>query len=210
MAQRDRPKDVSPRPLAPDARATPTNRFSLSPMRVAQALFSHQVRLTRGERGLQFVLERPEGAGPAVLPSDALPPDEVAVRRMRADLTALLDSAPGSRQVMRYLAAIEGGLKHKDARGLFLFDVGIRRLEPALRQLDGLSVEPLASGLVALRERLVDAIRTQRAVEEAEHLRQPMSSFLVDHKLEVAEARASDFDAAHATWLAETPIAPAK
>ena len=175
------------------------SRFSLSPAKMAQALFTHQIRLRRGGKGLQFVLEDksdPEGAAPAA----ALPPDEQAVRRMRGDLTALLDAAPGTRKVMRVLAAIENGLQRKDSRALFLFDLPLRRLEPALQQLDCLLVEPAAPGVVALRNRLLDAIKAQQALEHAENLRQPLSSFLVDHKLEVVEARPSDFDKASASW----------
>ena len=192
MAQRD--------PDGPAAKA-PLARSPSAAGRLAKALFSHQLRFKRGERGIELVLET---ADKGSAPSDKAPApvvDEPSLT-MRGDLTALLDSAPGSRQVMRYLAAIENALKTKDARGLFLFDVPVRRLVQALRQLDGLMAETPPAGLVALRVRIADAIRAQESLEREDDLRQPLSSFLVEHKLEVVEARASDFDAVQANWRA--------
>jgi hypothetical protein len=171
------------------------------PGRLAQALFTRQLRLTRGDKGLRLVLERTDGAA-APAPAEATAA-ATAAKTMRADLTILLDNAPGSRKVLRYLAAIESGLKHKDPEGLFLFDVPLERLEPAQRQLEGLLTGAVPAGLSVLRERLSDAVQSRHAIAHDERLRQPLSSFLVDHKLEVADACATDFEQAHANWNAE-------
>ncbi len=194
MARRDTDKD--------DATAS-TARLTQLPTRLAQALFTRQLRLKRGEKGIKLVLEGAQTA-PAVTPPPVSSVDQAA-RVMRSELTALLDGAPGSRQVLRYLAGIESGLKHKDSGGLFLFDAPLERIEPALAQLDGLLSEPVGAGLSLLRSRLMDAIQGRRAIQREHQLRQPLSSFFVDHKLEVEEVRASDFEQASVAWHAQVP-----
>jgi hypothetical protein len=181
---------------------TEAKTFRLSPVKIARAIFSQQVRLKREGKNLTFVLEGRTVTQPES--TQILPDDEVSVaRKMREDLTTLLDGAPGSRKVLRYLAAIEHGLKHKDAGGLFMFDTSADRLRLAQRQLDGLCIGEQSAGLSTLRSRMVDAIsarsvRSARATDDDR--RAPISSFLVDHKLEVEEGCASDFDKAQAAW----------
>ena len=82
---------------------------------------------------------------------------------MRSALTLLLDSVPGSRKVLRRLAAVEHGLGRKDAEGRFLFDAPSERLKIVLRQL--LLVAKPPPGLAALRSCLLDAIKTQERAE---------------------------------------------
>ena len=55
-------------------------------------------------------------------------------------------------------------------------------------------------GLSTLRSRMVDAITARSARATDDERRSPISSFLVDHKLEVEEGCASDFDKAQAAW----------
>jgi hypothetical protein len=179
-------------------------RPGLSPMRLARALFTQQVRLRRGENGLKVVLENssaPRAAPPTPIVSD----ETVRALLMHTDLTALLDAAKGSRKVLRHLAAVEHGLEHKDAGALFLFEVPPERLKTALRQLDGLIVGSMSPGLSALRGRMLDAINAQEIRERRRALREPISTFLVDHKLQVVEARVTDFDQANAAWLPTLP-----
>jgi hypothetical protein len=175
-----------------------------SAMRLARALFTQQIRIKRGDRGLRVVLESAsEQRTPASSP--IVSDETVRALLMHTDLTTLLNAAKGSRKVLRHLAAIEHGLEHRDAGALFLFEVPPERLRTALRQLDGLIVGTMSPGLTALRGRILDAIDAQEIRERARALREPLSSFLVEEKLQVIEARVTDFDQANAAWLPTEP-----
>ena len=139
-------------------------------------------------------------------------PEEIAMRKpgdaptppsMRSALTLLLDGVAGSRKVLRHLAAVEHDLGRKDAEGRVLFDAPSERLKIVLRQLDGLLATKPPPGLAALRTCLLDAIKTQERAELRAEMQQPISSFFVDHKLQVSEARATEFDEAQAAWNAK-------
>ena len=180
---------------------TPTP--GLSPTRLVQSIFSQQIRVRRSDNGFKLVLEGPQGAAEVVEATKAQ--EALQAKLMCERLGALLDSVADSRRVLRHLAGVEHGLKHKEAGALFLFDVPPERLKVALRQLDGLLGEPVPPELGALRLRLSDAIEVQEALERQTELRQPISSFFVDHKIEVSEARASDFENARAAWEGTPP-----
>lgn len=123
-----------------------------------------------------------------------------AVSPMRAELKALLNGAPDSRSRLRFLAAVEHGLKFKDPTGLFLYDVQPERLRAALRQFDGLAPTKLPEVLAALRARLVDAIESREKKRKRLEMIAPRSDLMRDNRIEVAEARVSDFDRIHEQW----------
>jgi hypothetical protein len=135
---------------------------------------------------------QPQGAGQA---ENAAPPhnDERALQ-MHAALRKALDAAPNSRKVFRHLATVEHYLWRKGT--LFLHDLSLPALQRIVEQLDGVANSPLAPGLVALREWLVDTIAARERMERRNELLQPRSSFFVDHRMEVREASVSDFDRA--------------
>jgi hypothetical protein len=120
--------------------------------------------------------------------------DAIGAISMRAALTALLDSAQGSRKVLRHLAAVEHGLKNKDEDGAFLSEATPDQLLTMLKQLDGLMPDRPIAGLVALRLRLSTAKNAQQRAEDIQSKGQPVSSFFVDHKLEVNELDLADFE----------------
>jgi hypothetical protein len=120
---------------------------------------------------------------------------------MRPALTELLNSVSGSRKVLRHLAAVEHALKHKDKDGEFLFDEPSERLKVILQQLDGLLGTTPPPGLTALRTRVYVALKTKEKSEELLARSQPVSSFFVDHKLQVTEVNAVDFDKLSADWM---------
>jgi len=124
---------------------------------------------------------------------------------MRTALTALLDSVAGSRKVLRHLAAVEHDLGHKDGQGRFLFNAPAERLTIVLRQLDDLLGAKPSPGLAALRVCLTDAIKTKQPDELQTSLPEPVSSFFGDHKPEVSEGCASDFDRIQAEWNPTQP-----
>ncbi len=119
---------------------------------------------------------------------------------MRAELKALLNAAPDSRSRLRFLAAVEHGLKHKDPTGLFLYEVEPERLRAALRQFDAVVPAQPSPTLVALRARLVDAIGSREKKRKRLELLAPRSDLMHDQRVEITEARASDFARIQAQW----------
>ena len=119
-----------------------------------------------------------------------------------------MDSAPGSRNAFRHLASVEQTLQSEDpaaADGLFLFDWHAAHLKQALRQLDGLWMEPAPVALAELRGKLADALAAQERREKEEPAPSRggfgvLSSFLVDEKMQVSEGRASDFHQLSESW----------
>ncbi len=175
-------------------------------MAVLKDLFTKQLRLKRDDQGLRFVLEdaaMPVPAGESPAHAKAMPQDPT--RLMRGELTALLDRAPGSRRVVRYLAAIERELVRRDPTGLFIFEQPIARLQKALRELDTVTGGSATRGLAALRGQLVAAIAAHETRHRETRRQAPVSSFLTDDKLQVEEVRQSDFDKASAAWLQPPP-----
>jgi hypothetical protein len=185
----------------PDKTKPVVARPGWSPVRLVQAIFSRQLRLKRGESGFRLVLENPASEYASSI-GPTLSDDAMQALLMHSDLTALLDGAKGSRQVLRHLAAVEHDLEHKDPSGQFLFNTPAQRLKAALRQLDGLSSGSPPPGLAALRSIMRDAIKAQEGFEQQQKLRRPVSSFLDEHQVEVTQASALDFEQAHADWHA--------
>ncbi len=163
---------------------------SRSPLSLIKAVFTHDVRLKREPRGLTFVLE-PKGQ-PTLpgAPSEPTLGDPRALE-MHTALRAALDATPVSRRVMRHLATVEHHLGKRSA--LFISDLSLEVLARVQEQLESVIKPPPAQGLVWLRECLADAVVTQQRLERERELRQPPSSFFVDHKMEVVEAAPSDF-----------------
>ncbi|MFO1330383.1 MAG: hypothetical protein U1F56_23770 [Rubrivivax sp.] len=127
--------------------------------KAVRAFFKADVKLRRGSRGIEVVLDEREGAGPRSTqpgPGGAPSARELRERRelqsMQASLAALLDQKPGHRQALRHLAFIEHALERKGLRGLHKvpFDV----LQRAHAQLDGLVTNWSDDGLAALRSRM--------------------------------------------------------
>jgi hypothetical protein len=170
---------------------------------VLQALFVRQLRLRRVDGKLAVALEDkrpPDGETRGAADAETRPQDLTL-----GELTALLDAAPRSRSLLRYLAGVEQRLKRKDPAGLFLFEVEPKLLRAALRQLDGLAPKPPTPGLAALRARLVDAIGAHEQQEKRLELLMPRSDLMQGNKVEVVEGRASDFDRVAEQWRGKKP-----
>jgi hypothetical protein len=155
-----------------------------------RALFKSQVRVRRVDGKLAVGLEPAQPAPASAEPS------------MRAELKALFDAAPQNRLLLRVLAAVEHGLKHKDPTGLFLFEVEPERLRVALRQFDGLAPATPTPGLAALRARIADALASRERKRKRMEMIAPRSDLLHNNRVEVAEVRATDFDRIHEQWKA--------
>lgn len=197
------PRRPSSRAAAPTARPGWRRAASAcvrSVVNLLRMLFVRQLRLRRVDGRLAVALEdkgTADAAARAAAQADTRPQD-VSL----GELTALLNGAPHSRRTLRYLAALELSLARKDPTGLSLYEVAPARLRAALRQLDGLAPQPPSPGLVALRARIVDAIGTQQQREQRLEMLMPRSDLMNRDKVEVVEARASDFDRASAQWRA--------
>lgn len=128
-------------------------------------------------------------------------------RLPQVELTALLDGVPDSRKLLRHLAGVEHGLKHKDPTGMFLFQADVALLRIALRQLDGLLPDAPTRGLTALRSRIASAIDAQDKREKTREMLAPRSDLLQTGKMEIGEGRASDFDRLSEQWRGQQPSA---
>lgn len=199
-------RQSSPEPNVASSDAPKKSSFAA--VRLAHALFSKQVKFKRDEAGYKFVLENTGTQNPGATPESlAVRPAAVQAPPVTAasSLCELMDSAPGSRNAFRHLASIEQGLLSHDGEGLFLFDLSATHLKQALRQLNGLWMDPAPDALQALREKMADALvaQEQREKEEATPTRgsfSVLSSFLVDEKMQVSEGRASDFHQLSESW----------
>ena len=176
---------------APGAKQDPENDKSSWLGGAVRTLFTRQVRVRRVDGKLGVELDQAKQSAAA----GAEPP-------MRADLKALFDAAPQNRLLLRVLAAVEHGLKHKDPTGLFLFEVEPERLRVALRQLDGLAPAKPTPGLVALRARIADALASRERKQKRMEMIAPRSDLMRDNRVEVGEVRATDFDRIHEQWKA--------
>ena len=184
-------------------------KSGFAPVRLAQALFSKQVKFRRGDDGFKFVLEGANRRTPSAVAvpapvAETAPFEQAKPATALASLVELMDSAPGSRNAFRHLASIEASLQSKDADGLFLFDLNALHLKQALRQLDGLWMEPTPLALAELRGKMADALAAQEKRDTELVLSRGsfnvLSSFLVDEKMQVSEGRASDFHQLSESW----------
>lgn len=179
-----------------------------APVRLAQALFSKQVKFKRDEVGYKFVLENTGAESGSAKPTPTVvhgAAEQAPAVTAASSLCELMDSAPGCRNAFRHLASIEQWLHNTDGEGLFLFDLSATHLKQALRQLNGLWMEPAPAALAELRCKISDALaaQEQREKQDATPSRGNfgvLSSFLVDEKMQVSEGRASDFHQLSESW----------
>ena len=124
--------------------------------KAVRAFFKADVKLRRGSRGIEVVLDERERAGPrSTQPGPASTASARELRelqRMQASLAALLDQRAGQRQALRHLAFIEHALERKGLRALH--KVPFDALKRAHQQLEGLVTNWSDEGLAALRSRM--------------------------------------------------------
>lgn len=124
--------------------------------KAVRAFFKADVKLRRGSRGIEVVLDDPERSGPRSTQSGTAAPTSTRelreLRRMQESLATLLDQQPSNRQALRHLAFIEHAFERKGLRALHKvpFDV----LRRAHAQLEGLVTNWSDEGLAALRSRM--------------------------------------------------------
>ncbi|MBL8327116.1 MAG: hypothetical protein JNJ89_19380 [Rubrivivax sp.] len=173
---------------------------ALSPARLWRAVFVDQLRLRRQGGKFTVELARTEtAAGPG---AGATPPGNPAghpgaaagrgaaaqppTRQMGRALGELLGSRAESRRVFTHLVALEQQLLAHDEPA-FLLDLSLASLQIMLRQIDGLVAPPAPPGVSRLLAELLDAIEHKTGAEPTQPGTAVISSFFVDHKLEVTE-----------------------
>ena len=136
--------------------------------KAVRAFFVSDVRVRRGQRGLEVVLaEPPVRADPARVRAKsrsgaragrdpATEKNRGELRRMQQSLARLLDELPENRKTLRHLAFMEQALGKKGLRAMHKvpFDV----LKRALEQFEGLVVNWSDEGLAALRSKMAVAL----------------------------------------------------
>lgn len=140
--------------------------------RAVRAFFTADVKLQRGRRGLQVVLDAPLEAAkprhevrPALLVPSARELREL--RRMQAALSSLLDQQASNRQALRHLNFVEHALERSGQRAFQKLPTDVMRR--ALGQLETLVTNWSDEGLAALRSKLAVAlVEREPAVPEAE------------------------------------------
>lgn len=194
------PEKREPRPLGlPGADPSAHERKGSAPAALSlrgllKAVFTDQLRLRREGPHLKIALESatPDTA-PATLPPAPDPPAAPRQLMQRA-LGDLLESHAGSRSVLKHLAALEHLLKLRDDP--FMHELSLSSLQHMLRQLHGLIAPPAPPGISLLQAELLDAaeLKTRLEHERAGAGPQAISSFFVDHKLEVKELSPSTLE----------------
>lgn len=136
-----------------------TLKSLIQPLRAAAAaFFKHDLAVQREGKSVRVVLEE-RGPGGEKKPSRA----EVAARKekaelaqMRAELAALLNELPETRQTMRHLVFVEQALAKKGVRALHKIPLDV--LRRALEQLEGLVLNWSPAGLANLRSKMAVAV----------------------------------------------------
>lgn len=130
--------------------------------KAARAFFKSDLRLRRGERGLEVVLDdpdpapKPSAAGKKAVGKSRPDPQQERERqtllRVQASLARLLDELPENRTTLRHLAFIEHALQKKGIRALHKVPYDV--LKRAHEQLEGVVVNWSDEGLATLRSKM--------------------------------------------------------
>ena len=161
-------------------------------IRNARGTFGKPLRVERSQGRLSVMLES-ESASPsgAAARATAATSAEAQTRLMRQDLKVELDRFGSSRKGLPYLALLEQGLER---RGMRAFDeIPLPALRKAGAQLQVLAQEPVLEGLALLQARLDVAIVGREETLPVVCKPNALSSFFVEHKMQVTEASMSDF-----------------
>jgi len=135
----------------------------LQPLRTAAAaFFRYEVALRREGSAVHVGLEerpRPEAARRSRV-DVAAQHEQEALALIRAELSALLNEQPATRETMRHLVFVEQALARKGLRALHKIPVDL--LQRALEQLEGLVTNWSPVGLANLRSKMAVAIIDRR------------------------------------------------
>lgn len=173
----------------PTRRHKATTLAALSLRRLFKAVFVDQLRLRQEGQRLKIALE---SAHPPAADTPPVAAVESRAVQMQRALSDLLNTRPDSRLVLKHLAVLEHHLKQRDDP--FLHELSLASLQLMLRQLHGLIAPPPSPSMALLLAELLDAAELKTRLEPAESRPHAISSFFVDHKLEVKELSPSTLD----------------
>ncbi len=152
---------------------SPLLRPCIALARAVRAFFRADLRLQRGERGIEVVLEESSPATTAGGRRKAARKNDGAALKaqqeaqaMQAALTALLDELPGNRTTLRHLAFIEYALAKKGARALAKVPLDV--LQRALEQFEGVVTNWSDAGLATLRSKMAVTLIEREAEPDAD------------------------------------------
>ncbi len=179
-------------PVKPNEPPDPASAALRSLIRSARGAFGKALRVERSQGRLSVMLEaQSAGSDGATAAAPAATSADAQTRLMRQDLGAHLDRYSNSRAGLPYLKLLEQGLER---RGMRVFDeIPLPALRRAAGQLEVLAQEPMLEGLALLQARLDVAIVGREESVPVQCKPNVLSSFFVDHKLEVSEVSMSDF-----------------
>lgn len=125
--------------------------------KAVRAFFKADLRVQRGERGIEVVLaEPPPKAGASKKGGRKVDPaarkEQEELLQIQQSLAVLLDELPENRTVLRQLAFIEHALQKKGLRALHKVPYDV--LKRALEQFEGVVVNWSDEGLAALRSKM--------------------------------------------------------
>jgi hypothetical protein len=127
--------------------------------RAAVAFFSHDVTVRRSREGLKVVLQARDAPGKPGLgkrEQAQLEKEQAELQLMLAELGALLDQQPGSRQTLRHVDFVRQALQKKGLRALHQVPLDV--LQRALEQFESLVSNWSPVGLASLRSKMAVAI----------------------------------------------------
>ena len=127
--------------------------------RGVRAFFKADLKVQRGERGIELVLAEPDAAAaPAPRKRGGKPLDAARLKeqqelqRILPSLAALLDELPDNRQALRQLAFVEHALGRKGLRALQKIPYDV--LKRALEQFERVVINWSDEGLASLRSKM--------------------------------------------------------
>ena len=146
-----------------------------------RAFFKADLKVQRGERGIELVLAESAAKAGAERkrsgkPAGAAPlKEQQELQRIRQSLAALLDEMPDNRQALRQLAFIEHALGKKGVRALQKIPYDV--LKRALEQFERVVINWSDEGLASLRSKMAVAL-IEREPEAGAEPRAPGDSEL--------------------------------
>jgi hypothetical protein len=183
-----------------------TSPFTLL-AKAVRAFFKSDVRLRRGERGLEVVLDEapPEpkkGKGRSSKPNLQQIKEQRELQDIRASLAVVLDELPGNRTTLRHLAFLEHALAKKGLRAVNKVPYDV--LKRALEQFEGLVVNWSDEGLATLRSKMAVAlIEREPEATQSRAVAEPISEMLEEAPLVHPEPlEGEDAEAAQAALMA--------
>jgi len=179
-------------PVEPNEPPDPGSEALRTLIRSARGAFGKPLRVERNQGRLSVMLEGEAiGADGASALAPAATSANAQTRLMRQDLKDHLDRYGNSRKGLPYLGLLEQGLER---RGMRAFDeIPLPALRKASGQLQVLAQEPVLEGLALLQARLDVAIVGREEALPVVCKPNPLSSFFVEHKMEVRELSMTDF-----------------